>query len=70
MSACSLLKRSINWRISVASGPCTGTGKNKSISVGSAASAADAPKAALAGIASAPLRAARRVIGCIAVPLI
>lgn len=68
MSACSVLKRSINLRISFASIPCTGTGKNMSISVGSAARAVAVLNAAAAGMASTPPRAARRVIGSIKIP--
>jgi hypothetical protein len=58
------LNRSISAFISLASLPCTGTGKNRSIAVGLAACAVPA-NAAAAGIANAPPMARRRVIGCI-----
>src|SRR5271156_6521264 len=69
MSACAALKRSISSFILLASIPCTGTGKNRSISIGSAAEAVRAIAAA-AGIAIAAPKALRRVISVMCFPLL
>jgi hypothetical protein len=61
------LNFSINSFILSASLPCTGTGKNRSISIGSAAKAARAAIAA-AGMAIAAPSAVRRVISVMFLP--